>query len=121
MTMDLIRDVLDKQVVDREERRMGKVDGLILAVEAGKPPRVLAIEQGAATLARRLHPRIERFVRAVGAKLYREEGGPARIPWSSVRDVGIDLEVDLAAEESRVYAWQDWLRRKLIGRIPGAG
>jgi hypothetical protein len=56
--MDLIRDVLEKQLVDPEERRMGKIDGLILEVEVGQPPRLAAIEQGAATLARRLHPRL---------------------------------------------------------------
>ena len=29
--MDLIRDILDKQLVDREETKMGRVDGIVLA------------------------------------------------------------------------------------------
>jgi hypothetical protein len=29
--MDLIRDCLDKQIDDRSKRRMGRVDGIILA------------------------------------------------------------------------------------------
>jgi len=119
--MDLIRDVLDKQLVDPEERRMGKIDGLVLEVEAGKPPRLEAIEQGAATLARRFHPRLAGWVEALGSRLYRAPGGPARIPWSKVRDVGIDVEVDLEFEKSRLYAWQEWLSDKIIRRIPGAG
>jgi len=118
--MDLIRDVLDKQLVDRRERRMGKIDGLIVEIEAGKPPRVAAIEQGAATLARRLHPRLVRWVEAIGARLYgAAPGGPERIPWEKVKDVGIDVEVDMDVADSRLYAWQEWLRQKLIGRIPG--
>jgi hypothetical protein len=28
--MDLVRDVLDKQLVDRKQVKMGKVDGLVL-------------------------------------------------------------------------------------------
>jgi sporulation protein YlmC with PRC-barrel domain len=120
--MDLIRDVLDKQLVDPQERRMGKVDGLILELEEGQPPRLVEIEQGAATLARRLHPRLARWVEALGARIYGEApGGPARIPWSKVRDVGIDVEVDLEFEKSRLYAWQEWLCEKLIRRIPGSG
>jgi sporulation protein YlmC with PRC-barrel domain len=120
--MDLIRDVLDKQLVDREERRMGKIDGLILEIEAGKPPRVAAIEQGAATLARRIHPRLVSWVEAIGARVYgKAPGGPERIPWEKVRDVGVDVEVDLAYEKSRLYAWQEWLCQKLVGRIPGGG
>jgi len=118
--MDLIRDVLDKQLVDRRERRMGKIDGLIVEIEEGKPPRIAAIEQGAATLARRLHPRLVRWVEAIGARLYgAAPGGPERIPWEKVKDVGIDVEVDMDVADSRLYAWQEWLRQKLIGRIPG--
>jgi sporulation protein YlmC with PRC-barrel domain len=119
--MDLIREVLDKQLVDPKQQRMGKVDGLVLEVEEGKPPRLAAIEQGAATLARRLHPRLARWVERIGARIYGGEERPTRIPWSRVRDVGIDVEVDLPLEESRMYAWQEWLGRKIVRRIPGAG
>jgi hypothetical protein len=62
-----------------------------------------------------------RWVEALGARIYKAPGGPARIPWSKVRDVGLDVEVDLDFEKSRLYAWQEWLCEKLIRRIPGAG
>jgi len=38
--MDLVRDCLDKQLEDRDHRRMGRVDGLILECEDGQPPLV---------------------------------------------------------------------------------
>lgn len=119
--MDLIREVLDKQLVDPRQQRMGKIDGLVLEVEAGKPPRLLAIEQGAATLARRLHPRLVRWVERIGSRIYGGKERPARIPWARVKDVGIDVEVDLPLGESRMYAWQEWLKKKIVRRIPGAG
>jgi hypothetical protein len=35
--------------------------------------------------------------------------------------VGLDIEVDLDFEKSRLYAWQEWLCDKILRRIPGAG
>jgi hypothetical protein len=47
-------------------------------------------------------------------------GEPFRIPWSQVRDIGIDVEVDLDVEQTPVLAWERWLSKHVIGRIPGA-
>ena len=52
--MDLIRDLLDKKVSDRNGREMGRVDSVILDVRDGAPPRVAAIEIGPAALAYRV-------------------------------------------------------------------
>jgi sporulation protein YlmC with PRC-barrel domain len=118
--MDLVRDVLDKQLVDKQQRRLGKVDGLVLALAPGEPPKVAAIEVGPLVLARRLSPRIERWTVALVARLGAPRDDRCRIPWSKVRDVGLDVEVDVAIEETPLYSWQRWLKRVLIGRIPGA-
>ena len=40
--MDLVRDVLDKQLVDRSSDRLGKVDGLVVSFAAGEQARVNA-------------------------------------------------------------------------------
>ncbi|MHC5935237.1 hypothetical protein [Nostoc sp.] len=42
---------------------------------------------------------------------------PFRIPWSKVRDVGIDVEVDV--EATPALAYEKWLRDRIIARIPG--
>src|SRR4029434_7719229 len=65
----LIRDVLDNQLLDRHQRQMGKVDGLILELRPGQPPRLAYIEVGSITLARRLHPRLARWVALFARKL----------------------------------------------------
>lgn len=48
--MDLVRDMLDKKVVDRNGRDMGRVDSIILRIDGGEAPSVLALELGPAVL-----------------------------------------------------------------------
>jgi sporulation protein YlmC with PRC-barrel domain len=119
--MDLIRDVLDNQIVDRNQRKMGKVDGIVVELRDGEPPRLAYIEVGMPTLARRLHPRLQRWVAAITGKWGAKQDKPFRIPWSKVRDVGIDVEVDLEAEKTPALAYEQWLRENIIKRIPGGG
>lgn len=118
--MDLVRDVLDKQLVDPKQRRLGKVDGLVLSLAPGKPPKVAGIEVGPLVLARRLGPRTERWAAAAFARIGAPHDDPYRIPWTKVRDVGLDVEVDVPIRETPLHAWQRWLRRVLIGKLPGA-
>lgn len=119
--MDLIRDVLDNQIVDRNQRQMGKVDGIVIECKDGEPPRVAYLEVGIPTLARRLHPRLQRWVIALQSKWGARQDQPFQIPFSKVRDVGIDVEVDLEAEETPALGYEQWLRENIIKRIPGAG
>lgn len=118
--MDVIRDVLDNQIVDRHQRKMGKVDGIIVELRDGQPPRLAYIETGATTLARRLHPRLERLIAGVQSKWGPKRTEPFRIPWEQVRDVGIDVEVDIEdAEQTPALAYETWLRDRVTKRIPG--
>jgi sporulation protein YlmC with PRC-barrel domain len=113
MTMDLIRDVLDKQLLDRTNTKIGKVDGLVATIGEGQP-RVVAIEVGASTLARR-----SGFARVMLRIFGSHDREAFRIPWSKVKDVGVDIEVDLAMEETAMNEWHDWVRRKVLRHIPG--
>jgi len=119
--MELARDLLDKQVVDREETKIGKVDGIVVELRDGRPPRVAAVELGSVALARRLGRRPGRWVSRLAERL----GGPRhaephRIPWTKVRDIGVDIEFDIDVRRTRIFAWQDWLREHVVCRIPGA-
>lgn len=58
--MDIIRDVLDNQLVDRHQRKMGRVDGIVVELQEGQPPRLAYLEVGFPVLARRIHPHLER-------------------------------------------------------------
>ena len=109
--MGVIRDVLDNQVVDRNQRRMGKVDGIIMELRDGCPPRLKAIELGWLTKARRIHPRL--------AKWMERWSHPVTIEWRRIRDIGVDVEVDLDAEKTPALRIEKRLR-SVLKRIPGA-
>ena len=118
--MNLTRDIPDQQVVDRRGQLLGKVDGVILELRKGEPPRIAAIEIGPVPLARRMHPRLaswlERWLRGHGPRT----DGTLRVPWSKVMAIGVDLRVDLVADGTAARAWEEWLRDRVVRRIPGA-
>ena len=119
--MDLLRDILDKQVVDREQVKIGKVDGLVAEIRPDMPPRIVAIELGSITLARRLGRQPGRWIAWLATRLGGERHAePHRIVWSKVRGIGVDIEVDIDVRRTAIFDWQDWLRDHIIGRIPGA-
>ena len=52
--MDLVRDDLDKQLGDRQGKPIGRIDGIVMEIEEGRQPRVVAVEVGSVAQARRL-------------------------------------------------------------------
>jgi sporulation protein YlmC with PRC-barrel domain len=118
--MNLVRDILDKQVLDRNGRPMGRVDGLVIELGGDGPPRVVAVQMGAVVLAYRLGPRIGAMIARVAERLGgREHRDAFRIPWTAVTDVGRDLEVSVDVTETPLRDWQNWLNRHIIKHIPG--
>ena len=118
--MNLVRDCLDKPMEDRERRRMGRVDGIVLEIEPGRPPRVAYVELGVRTLMKRLN---RRFGNAIARYLESRhiESAPYRIAWTKVR-VGLNhVEADVEAEKTPALEWELWLRENVIRRIPGGG
>jgi len=117
--MDLMRDCLDKQLEDSNKRRMGRVDGIILDIEDGRQPHVAYVEVGVKTLLDRLSPRMADVV-AGWLKKLGVATDPYRIAWGKVK-VGLNTVVaDVEAEKTPALEWELWLRKKVIGRIPGA-
>jgi sporulation protein YlmC with PRC-barrel domain len=117
--LELARDILDKQVVDREETKMGRVDGLVLELREGQPPRVDHIEMGSSVLARRLHPRIERWVDALRRRIGVQKTGRYRVPWSEVQEItSYHIRLDVEAVDTPTFTWERWLRDHVIDHIP---
>jgi hypothetical protein len=117
--MDLIRDCLDKHLEDRAKRPMGRVDGIILELEPGRPPRVAYIEIGVRTLMDRLGRRVGNFVMRIMKRAGLEDER-YRIPWRKLH-VGVNtVTADVEAEATPALQWEIWLREKVIARIPGA-
>jgi hypothetical protein len=119
--MDLVRDVLDKKLLDREDCPMGRVDGLVMEFGENSQPRITHIELGGSTLWTRVHPALGRLAvrlaRAWGPKRPRV----VRIPWARVMTAGRDIKLDVKAEETGAIDWELWIARHIIARIPGGG
>ena len=117
--MELVRDCLDKQVDDASKRRMGRVDGIVLVLEPGRAPRVAYVELGVTTLMNRLSVRLGRRV-ARWMRKWNISPDPFRIPWGKLK-VGLNtVSAEVEAEKTPALEWELWLRKKVIGRIPGA-
>ena len=118
--LSLVRDVLDKQLFDRERNPVGRVDGIILALGSSTtPPHVTQIEVGITTLARRVHPRLAEWCRAIGQKWGLRRGRSVRIAWAKVESIEKELKLDLTGEHSELLVWERWVRDHVIRRIPG--
>lgn len=117
--MNLVRDILDHLILDRRGTRMGRVDGLVLELRDGEPPRVLGIESGSAVLARRISGRLERWVEKRWRRAGTESAICFRIPWSAVRKVSDDVEVDLEFEKTPAFRTEKWLRENVVSKLPG--
>jgi sporulation protein YlmC with PRC-barrel domain len=117
--MNLVRDLLDKKVVDRNGREMGRVDSIVLPIRAGDPPRVAALELGPGVLAHRVRPILGRWVSALEHAFGVDEGRPLRIPFGAVLDIHDHVKVDLAFGETAAATVEQRLRR-WISSIPGS-
>lgn len=117
--LELARDILDNQVVDREETKMGRVDGLVLELREGQPPRVDHIEMGGVVLARRLSPRLERWVDGWRRRFGVRKVARYKVPWSAVLELNsYHLKLDVAALDTPNFDWERWLRDHVIEHIP---
>jgi hypothetical protein len=117
--MDLVRDVLDRTLVDRHGCEMGRVDSIILEVRDDGPPVVVAFEVGPAVLARRLHPVFGRWMAALEIALDVGAGRPLRIPFAAVITIHDHIKVDLAFGETAAATVEQRLRA-VVGAIPGS-
>jgi hypothetical protein len=119
--LHLFRDLLDKQLVDADDRPLGKADGVVFEIRADGPPRLVAVEVGAPAVLRRVSRRLadasSRLARLLGVG----SGEPLRVSPERFVHFGNDVKVDIDAPRTAAYAWERWLRRTLIDRIPGSG
>lgn len=119
--MHLIRDVLDKQLIDRQDCNMGRASGLIIQLGENTQPRVTHIVIGGPALWMRIHPGLGKLSKKVAHLWGPKRKEPVQIPWSRVKTVGKDLKLDVDGKESGALDWELWIARHIIERIPGGG
>jgi sporulation protein YlmC with PRC-barrel domain len=119
--LEIVRDILDQQVVDRDGNEMGRVDGLRLEIREGKAPRLHSLELGGAALARRVHPKLGPLVDGWRRRFGIRKVEVYSVPWSAVLEVGERcVKLDVEAIESPALDWERWLRKHVIAHIPAA-
>lgn len=115
----LVRDFLDQPIVGPDAIPLGTVDGVVLDLERDGTMRVVAVEQGAVTLARRLGRLLGEVVEALATRFGPRGGEVVRIPFERVWGVGTRVLVAGGIERDRLVAVEDWARENVIARIPG--
>jgi hypothetical protein len=117
--MDIVRDVLDKSVVDRNGHEMGRVDGILLDYQPNQPLRLAAIVIGPAALGDRLHLTLGRFVRWVEKRFGLDQSRPTLVDFAEVDNFEGKVRLRLTISDTAVSAIEQRLRRWVL-RLPGA-
>jgi sporulation protein YlmC with PRC-barrel domain len=112
----LMRDLVDNQLTDSQGERITKVAGVEVELRAGTRPVVRALLVGPEPLARRIGPRVGRLMERITGG--RREG---HIPWERVEDAGPDVKLNVPASATGATHAEDWVREKIVGKIPGSG
>ena len=119
--MRLVRDVLDKKLIDAAKSEIGRVDGITLEVPEDGPPRMVSLEMGGEILAARVARWLVGPTRWIADHFGPRRDPVVRIDWKHVKEMGRDLHLDLLAGDTQALAWERWLVERFIGRIPGSG
>lgn len=124
--MDLGKHVLDKELLDREGWRAGRVDDLLLEIHepdqnGGLPaPGVKAILSGPLAMSRNLPRPLFWLARWLYRLLGVPDPHPIEIPWSAVTAIDVVVHLDVDRREAGLMRLQDAVERRYIRRLPGA-
>jgi len=113
--LNLARDCLDDLLIGRGGAPIGRVDGIVLELQEGQPPRVTAIEVGAVAQARRFGSHVARLTQWACARWGKLRPNPWRIAWSEVAFDGNDCHVDVDPASAPTRVWERWVVEDLLG------
>jgi hypothetical protein len=120
MDIAVVRDLLDKQLIDRNGEPIGRVDGIVMSYSAEAPPRITHFELGARTLARRLPRPIRGVLDALARRLTLRGERPYRIESSRIVNLGRRISIDIDGARSTATDTERWVRDHIVSRIPGS-
>ena len=117
--LEVMCDLLDKPVFDRDGRPLGRVDGITVVLAEGQPPRLDSVLIGAVALAGRVSPLAERLVAAIERRLRPSGDRPFALAFThlEVKHQFLEAHVSgastgLLAVERRLQGW--------LAKIPGS-
>jgi len=118
--VELGKHVLDKEIVDADGLRCGKVDDLVLDVpDDGSGPTVRAILTGPLAFAGTLGAPAVRVARVLYRLVGLRAPKPVEIAWDHVAAIDVVVHLDLHTADTEVQTIADHARR-LVARVPGA-
>jgi hypothetical protein len=119
-----VLELLDRQLVDRNGRLVGKVDDIEFAIDDDPAalPHVSALCSGLGALANHIGGDTGRALAAAERRLtggrQRQRG---RVDMALVRDIGSSVELDAHRKDLDTNRAERWTRDVIIDKIPGAG
>lgn len=117
-------ELLDRQLVDREGRLVGKVDDVEFELpdEPDGLPRVTALLAGLGALANHIGGDTGAALAAAERRLAeRRDRQPSRVDIAVVRDIASAIELDADRDDLDTNRGERWVRDVIIDKIPGAG
>ena len=117
--------LLDQQIIDAEDRPVGRVDDVLLEPPpGGGPPELVAVLTGAQALGERLGGVTGRLMASVAARL---RGGerhtdPVAVPARLIGDSSDLVKLTVPVRDlPDVMGWERWLAYHVVEGLPGAG
>ncbi|GIJ22814.1 hypothetical protein [Micromonospora lutea] len=121
MRIQVSQELLDRQLVDRDGRLIGKVDDVEFGFDADGVPYLRSLLSGPGVLGQRVGGRLGRMLVLTAERFVTDRPmAPLRIPYALVMRVDSAVWLRVSADELPTSPVEEWLRRNLIGRIPGA-
>ena len=118
-----VLELLDRQLVDRDGRLVGKVDDVEFEVsdEPGALPQVRALLAGLGALANQIGGDAGRALAVAERRLAAErDRQPSRVEIGLVRDVGSAIMLDADGEELDTNRGERWVARRRDRQDPGS-
>jgi hypothetical protein len=110
--------LLDRQVVDRDDKLVCKVDDLEFDRGENGALYVAAILVGPRALGKRIGGRLGRWFVSIAERLSTEE--MKRIDFAIVDDIGSAIKLAASRDDLKVAPLDDWVDKYVIARIPGS-
>jgi hypothetical protein len=114
--------LLDRQIVDRDGELAGKVDDLEFEwPQGGRRPFVVAILSGPAALGPRLGS-LGKWGASIRRRLNSSRSGQlSRVSFGVVTKISNHIEVSLSRDQLDESLGDEWVKDRIISKIPGAG
>jgi hypothetical protein len=119
-----VLELLDRQLIDRNGRLVGKVDDVEFEVpdDPGALPQVTALLAGLGALANHIGGDTGAALAAAERRLAeRRDREPSRVDIAVVHDIASAIELDADGEDLDTNRAERWVRDVIVDKIPGAG